>query len=92
MYDDEELQLVATTEPAAIEDIQEDKPQKDLIITRVDGTIHIEGDTNGMWMFVYDVYGNLWYEQAAADDWIYLPGQRVYIVRVGDFVRKIILN
>ena len=45
-----------------------------------------------MWTFIYDVYGNLWYERPAVNNWISLPGQRVYIVRVGEYIRKIFLN
>ena len=61
MYDDEDLQLVATAEPAAIEEIKETRPEGDLTIKGLDGTIYIDGDTHGMWTFIYDVYGNLWY-------------------------------
>ena len=92
MYDDEDLQLVATSQPAAIEDIEEDKPSRDITILGLDGTIYIEGDTHGLWTFIYDVYGNLWYERPAVNNWISLPGPRVYIVRVGDIVRKVMLN
>jgi len=92
MYDEEDLQLVATAEPTAIEEIEEAKPEEDLTITGIDGTIYISGDTHGLWTFIYDVYGNLWYERPAVNNWISLPGQRVYIVRVGNTVRKVFLN
>jgi len=92
MYDEEDLELVATTEPTAIEEIKEERPEGDLTIVGLDGTIHIYGDTHGMWTFVYDVYGNLWYERPSVNNSINLPGQRVYIVRVGDMVRKLFLN
>ena len=92
MYDEEDLQLVATAEPAAIEDVKEDRPEGDINICGFDGTIYIDGDTHGMWTFIYDVYGNLWYERPAVNNWISLPGQRVYIVRVGEYIRKIFLN
>jgi len=92
MYDDEDLQLVATSSaPTAIEEV-ESKPEDNLTIVGVDGTIHIGGDTHGMWTFIYDVYGNLWYERPAVNNWISLPGQRVYIVMVGNKVRKLFLN
>ena len=46
-----------------------------------------------MWTFIYDVYGNLWFERPSVRNWISLPsGNRVYIVRVGDTVRKVLLN
>ena len=92
MYDDEGLQLVATAEPAAIEQIEEEDKEPQLTILGLDGTIYIEGDTHGLWTFIYDVYGNLWYERPAVNNWISLPGQRVYVVRVGDTVRKVFLN
>lgn len=92
MRDEEDLQLVATaTIPAAIEEIEKE-PEEALTILGLDGTIYIEGDTHGMWTFIYDVYGNLWYERPAVNNWISLPGQRVYVVRVGNTVRKVFLN
>ena len=92
MRDEEMLQMVATAEPAAIEEIEEPKPEDNLLIFGLDGTIYIEGDTHGLWTFIYDVYGNLWYERPAVNNWIQLPGNRVYIVKVGDLVRKVFLN
>lgn len=92
MYDEEDLQLVATAEPAAIEEVEEERPEGKLTIVGLDGTIYIGGDTHGMWTFIYDVYGNLWYERPAVNNWISLPGQRVYIVKVGNTVRKVYLN
>ena len=92
MYDEEDLQLVATSEePAAIEEIEEEtKPN--ISIVSIDGTIYIGGDTHGMWTAIYDVYGNQWYEGFSTRNWIGLPGPCVYIVRVGDTVRKVIVN
>lgn len=92
MYDEEDLQLVATAQPTAIEEIEEPRPEGDVNILSLDGTIYIDGDTHGMWTFIYDVYGNLWYERPAVNNWISLPGKRVYIVKVGDLVRKVLLN
>ena len=91
MRDEEDLQLIATAEPDAIEEIEEENEPK-LTIVGLDGTIYIGGDTHGMWTFIYDVYGNLWYERPAVNNWISLPGPRVYIVRVGKTVRKVFLN
>ena len=92
MYDDEDRQLVATAEPDAIEEIGEDRPENNISIVAVDGTIYIEGDTRGLWTYVYDVYGNLWYKRMYDRNWISdLPGQRVYIVKVGNTVRKVII-
>ena len=92
MYDEEDLQLVATAEPTAIEEVEEERPEGKLNILALDGTIYIDGDTHGMWTFIYDVYGNLWYERPAVNNWISLPGPRVYIVRVGNTVRKVFVN
>ena len=90
MRDEEDLQLVATAEAAAIEEI-EPEPENELTILGLDGNIHIKGDTHGMWIFIYDVYGNLWYERPTLSNWISLPGPRIYIVKVGDTVKKVFL-
>ena len=92
MYDEEDLQLVATAEADAIEEVAEEQDEPNLVITGLDGTIYINGDTHGLWTFIYDVYGNLWYERPAVNNWISLPGQRVYVVKVGNTVRKVFLN
>jgi len=93
MRDEEDLQMLATAEPAAIEDIEEDEnPVNQLSIVGIDGTIYIQGYTEGLWTSVYDAYGYMWYEGPAVKNWISLPGPRVYIVRVGNTVRKIFLN
>ncbi len=91
MRDEEDLQLVATAQPAAIEEVKEDDEPR-FNIVGLDGTIYIQGDTHGFWTFIYDVYGNLWYERPAVNNWISLPGHRVYIVKVGKTVRKVFLN
>ena len=92
MLDEEDLQLVATSEVTAIEDIEEDRPEGSISIIGVDGTIYIQGDTHGVPTFIYEVYGSMWYENAGGNNWISLPGTRVYIVKVGDIVRKVYLN
>lgn len=92
MYDEEDLQLVANSEAAAIKQVEEEDNELQLTILGLDGTIYIEGDTHGLWTFIYDVYGNLWYERPSVNNWISLPGQRVYIVKVGNTVRKVFLN
>lgn len=91
MYDEEDLEMVATSEATAIEEIEEET-QQDFNIVGLDGTIHIQGDTHGLWTFIYDVYGNLWYERPAVNNCINLPSQRVYIVKVGDTTRKLVLK
>ena len=92
MYDEEDLQMVATAEPDAIEEVEEDNTMPKLTILGLDGTIYINGDTHGLWTFIYDVYGNLWYERPAVNNWISLPGKRVYVVKVGNTIRKVFLN
>lgn len=92
MYDEEDLEMVATAQPTAIQEIEEPRPEGDINIVGLDGTIYVEGDTHGMWTFIYDVYGNLWYERPAVNNCISLPGPRVYIVKVGNKVRKVFLN
>ena len=52
----------------------------------------VQGDAHGLWTFIYDVYGNLWYERPLINSWISLPGNRVYVVKVGNTVRKVYLN
>lgn len=92
MYDEEDFEMVATTAMPATIDELEPKPEDDVIISSVNGTLHIEGNTLGLWTTIYDVYGNLWYHRPVVCNWMTLPGQRVYIVRVGDVVRKVLLN
>ena len=91
MYDDEDKQLIATSEPDAIEEIEEESPENTITIVGVDGTIYIEGDTRGLWNYIYDVYGTLWYKRQYDRNWITMTEPGVYIVKVGDTVRKVIL-
>ena len=91
MYDDEDKQLIATSEPDAIEEIEVESPEKKITIVGVDGTIYIEGDTRGLWTYIYDVYGTLWYKRQYDRNWITMTEPGVYIVKVGDTVRKVIL-
>lgn len=58
----------------------------------IDGTIYISGDNYGKWTYVYDAYGNLYYQRPAVNNIIGdLPRNRVYIVRVGNYTKKIFL-
>ena len=91
MYDEEDLEMVATTAPAAIEEV-EDAPLDNLAILPMNGTLHIEGNALGQRMSIYDAYGFTWYDQPVVNNWINLPQNRVYIVRVGDTVRKVLVN
>lgn len=91
MYDDEVQQLVATAAPTAINETEDASPADRISITAVDGTIYIEGNTRGLWTYVYDVYGTLWYKRQYDRNWITLPDMGVYIVKVGDTVRKVMI-
>jgi len=61
------------------------------IIVAHDGTIYISGDNHGKWTRVWDMYGMLWYERPSVNNVISLPTGRVYIVQVGNYVKKIVL-
>jgi hypothetical protein len=90
MRDEEDLQLVATSEPTAIEELEED-PEEKVSIVAVDGHINI-GDTHGQWVYIYDMYGNLWFRRPSVTTSVNLPGPRVYIVRIGKIIRKVIVT
>ncbi len=56
------------------------------------GVIYITGDNYGKWLWIHDVYGNLWLERPACEGNVgFLPPGKVYIVRVGDTVKKVVL-
>lgn len=58
----------------------------------IDGTIYISGDNHGKWTTVYDAYGVLYYQRPSINNVIgNLPRGRVYIVIVGDYVKKVAL-
>lgn len=62
------------------------------LIHVVNGTLHIEGDNHGTWTTIYDMYGRLYYERKSNDGQIVtLDRNRVYIVVVGDYVKKVVL-
>ncbi len=82
--------LTYTVAPTAIGDIEAE--QSHPVVTASSGTIFIKGDNYGTWTWVYDVYGNLYYERPSVCGEICdLPRGRVYIVRVGNYVTKISL-
>lgn len=75
-------------ENSAITDVEEDHP----VIYVNDGTIYVTGDNYGKWTRVYDVYGNLYYQRPAINNVIGdLTRNRVYIVIVGNYVKKVFL-
>lgn len=82
--------LTYTVAPTAIESIEAEKSHP--VVTASSGTIFISGDNYGTWTWVYDVYGNLYYERPSVCGEICdLPRGRVYIVRVGNYVTKVSL-
>ncbi len=64
--------------------------EPDPIIVAHFGTIYIYGDTHLKWTSVWDMSGRLYYQRISSDSQIIdLPRNRVYIVKVGNFVKKI---
>ena len=56
------------------------------------GTIYIYGETYGKLVSVWDMSGRLYYERVSSDSHVIdLPRNRVYVVRVGNFVKKIFI-
>lgn len=61
-------------------------------IFALDGVLHIEGDNHGTWTTIYDIYGRLYYERPSNDGQVItLDRHRVYIVIVGNYVKKVFL-
>ena len=89
MYDEEDLQLIAAAQPAAIEEIDESESQNQFLISVYGRNIFIDGDTHGLRASIYDMNGAVWYDRQSMTNWYSLPGPRVYIVRVGNVSRKI---
>ena len=79
--------------PSQAEDILEDiENRSEPLIYASGGVIYITGDNHNEWISIYDVYGTLWYYRPAITGNIgTLPAGKVYIVRVGDTVKKILL-
>jgi hypothetical protein len=83
-----------TVDAAAIDYILVDNEEEHPNIYTMGGNIYISGDNFGKWVWIYDVFGRLYYEEPAinvAGEGIQLPGNRVYIVRVGNYVKKVFL-
>jgi len=92
MDDDEDGQLICHVPADIIE--PSDVPQTTHpIITSYDGSIYIFGDNHGTWTEIYDVYGLLYYQRPTIKGHIdYLPGGRYYIVKVGDYAKKVFVR
>ncbi len=80
---------ISIGETSAIDNVEEeDHPN----IYVIDGTIYVTGDNYGKWTTVYDAYGNLYYQRPAINNVIGdLTRNRVYIVIVGNYVKKVFL-
>lgn len=64
----------------------------DPMVYAYNGIIYIKGDNYGTWTEVYDIYGMLYYQRPTVKGEIPdLPRNRVYIVRVGNYVKKVFL-
>ena len=60
------------------------------IIVARQGTLYIYGDNYRKWVSVWDMNGRLYYQRISSDAQVIdLPRNRVYIVRVGNYVKKI---
>lgn len=66
--------------------------EPDPIIVTHFGSLYIYGDNYGKLVSVWDMNGRLYYQRISSDsEMIDLPRNRVYIVRVGNYVKKIFL-
>lgn len=60
------------------------------IIVARQGTLYIYGDNYRKWVSVWDMNGRLYYKRLSSDAQVIdLPRNRVYIVKVGNYVKKI---
>ena len=72
--------------------IEEFPSEPEPIIVAHHGIIYIYGDTFKRWTYVWDMYGRLYYQRISSDSQVIdLPRNRVYIVKVGNFVKKIFI-
>ncbi len=64
--------------------------EPDPIIVAHFGIIYIYTDTYMKWTSVWDMSGRLYYQRISSDSQVIdLPRNRVYIVKVGNYVKKI---
>ena len=81
-----------TVAPSAVENIEEDLAEPEPLIFARDGQLYIQGDNYGKMVRVFDMYGQLYYARpSTSGEVIELPRNRVYIVMVGNYVKKILL-
>lgn len=86
-----EVEVAATSGIERIDD-EPFSPVPEPVITARDGQIHIWTDTYRRAVRVWDIYGNLYFERFTnGNEAVELPGHRVYIVTVDDYVKKVLL-
>ena len=62
------------------------------IIVVHEGTLYIYGDNYKKWVSVWDMNGRLYYKRISSDSQVIdLPRNRVYVVKVGNYVKKIFI-
>lgn len=90
-YDDAPVEYTALAPQATpVEDMTQQ--WTDPMVYAYNGVIYIKGDNYGTWTEVYDIYGMLYYQRPTVKGEIPdLPRNRVYIVRVGNYVKKVFL-
>ena len=87
---DDAMPIVVKAPITGIEDLIEDHAHPN--IYALDGVLHIEGDNYGTWTTIYDMYGRLYYERPSVEGQVIsLQRNRIYIVIVGNYVKKVML-
>jgi hypothetical protein len=92
MMGDSDPIYVIVEKTAGIERLIDDAfpAEPDPIIIARQGTLYIYGDNYNKMVSVWDMSGRLYYQRISSDAQVIdLPHNRVYIVRVGNYVKKI---
>ena len=91
MFDSDSFTVTVEKTTGIKEFIEDTFPaEPEPIIVAHQGTIYIYADTYMKWTCVWDMSGRLYYQRISSDAQVIdLPRNRVYIVRVGNFVKKI---
>ena len=89
--DSDDIMPITVNAPAAPADGLEAELHHPLIYA-LGGVLHIEGDNHGTWTRIYDMYGRLYYERPSVEGQVIsLHRNKVYIVIVGNYVKKVFL-
>lgn len=87
---DDAMPIVVKAPLTGIEDLVKERTHPN--IYALDGVLHIEGDNYGTWTTIYDLYGRLYYERPSVEGQVItLHRNRIYIVIVGNYVKKVML-